>query len=86
MVIEDSDQAFRQMLEANGYYDIRKLPDGTWAALYRLIFTTAICTGLDDLGWAYRWCFDDPDMAAAGLAKLEAMDDEPAGYVARRGR
>ena len=75
---------FLQFLAENGYFNVRELPDGTFAALYRLMFTTAICTGLTELGWAYRWCFEDPALAASELARMDAMDDEPTGYVARR--
>jgi hypothetical protein len=78
-------EKFHAFLGENGYFEIRELPDGTTAALYRLMFTTAICTGLDDLGWAYRWCFADAALASSELAKLEAMDDKPTGYVAHRG-
>lgn len=75
---------FLQFLADNGYFNVRELSDGTFAALYRLMFTTAICTGLDEMGWAYRWCFDDPVLAATELSRIEAMDDEPVGYIARR--
>lgn len=76
---------FHEFLVDNGYFNIRELPDGTVAGLYRLIFTTSIATGSDEFGWAYRWCFADPEVAASELAKLESMDDEPTGYIARRG-
>ena len=75
---------FLKMLEANGYKNIRQLPDGTHAGLCRLLFTTAICTGLDYHGWAYRYCFDDAALALSELQKLENMDDEPSGFIARR--
>ena len=80
-----TDPVFLAFLTANNYTNLRELPDGTVAGLQKLLFTTAICTGLDSFGWAYRWCFDDPALAASELAKLESMDDEPTGYIARRG-
>ena len=81
---ESTESEFLQFLTDNKYFNVRKLPDGTYAALYKLMFTTAICTGLSFSGWAYRYCFDDPELAAQELAKLEAMDDEPKGFIARR--
>jgi len=78
-------EEFHAFLGENGYFEIRELPDGTTAALYRLMYTTAICTGLDSSGWAYRRSFSDPALASAELAKLESMDDKPTGYVAHRG-
>ena len=81
---ESTEADFPQFLADNKYFNLRKLPDGTYAALHNLMFTTAICTGLNWTGWAYRYCFDDPELAAQELAKLEAMDDEPTGFIARR--
>ena len=78
-------EGFHAFLAENGYFEIRELPDGTTAALHRLLYTTAICTGLDSSGWVYRWCYADPALASAELAKLEAMDDKPLGYAAHRG-
>lgn len=49
-----------------------------------LMFTRAICTGLNHVGYAYRWCFEDKERALVELAKLQDMDDEPTGWVARR--
>lgn len=78
------DSAFVAMLLRNNYQHIRRLPDGTYAALYKLMFTMAICTGLNGTGYAYRWCFDDEARAFSELQKLENMDDEPTGFIARR--
>jgi hypothetical protein len=75
----------QQVLDENHYFAVRELPDGTVAALMRLMFTTAICTGLDYHGYAYRWCFEDHVLALNELNRLQAMDDEPVGFVARRG-
>jgi hypothetical protein len=77
---------FLKFLEEQGYFSVRELPDGSFAGLYRLLYTTAVCTGLCEDGWVYRYCFDDPALAAAGLASLQEMDDEPPGFIARRGR
>lgn len=81
---DTEDAAFVAMLQENRYYSIRKLPDGTYAALGKLLFTTAIHTGLNHHGWAYRYCFDDPKLAQRELDKLEDMDDTPSGFIARR--
>lgn len=68
------------------YRNVRQLSDGTWAGTTDLIFTRAICTGIDPhFGtWAYRWCFEDRERALLELEKLEQMDDTPTGWVARR--
>lgn len=71
-------------LSGNGYTHVRQLPDGTYAGLCKLLFTTAICTGLDYHGWAYRYCFESADTALTELNRLENMDDLPVGFIARR--
>ena len=83
--IDQSDpESFVRFLEDNGYTDIRILEDGSFAALYQLLFTTALHTGLDAFGFEYRFCFEDPVRARSELAKLTCVDDVPTGWVARR--
>lgn len=68
------------------YRDIRVLPDGAVAALFPLMFTTAICTGITwNSSFSHRWCFEDPKVAREQLALMKAEDQEPKGYKARRG-
>lgn len=74
----------KEQVEAEGYENVRQLPDGTWAGTVKLIFTRAICTGITHNSYAYRWCFEDPQRAISELEKLQSMDDVPAGWVARR--
>lgn len=71
-------------IEDLGYRHVRQLQDGTWAGTVELLFTRAICTGITPLSYAYRWCFDDRERAVTELNKLEAMDDQPQGWIARR--
>lgn len=68
----------------NGYTHVRQLPDGTWAGLVSLIYTTGLCVGLTEIGWTRRFCFEDRKMAISELAKLTSVDDEPVGWIARR--
>ena len=74
----------RDDVESLGYRNVRQLPDGTWAGTIELIFTRAICTGIDWISYAHRWCFEDRELAVSELNKLENMDDWPQGWVARR--
>lgn len=74
------------MLPLQGYMAARVLPDGSVAALLQLVYTRAICLGCIREGWATRFCFEDQKLADRRFAALASEDDEPAGYVARRGR
>jgi hypothetical protein len=50
------------------------------------MFTRAIYIDLDLNGWGKRFCFEDRDLAVEEFMKLKTGDDEPTGWVARRGR
>ena len=71
-------------LESRGYENVRRLADGTWAGTVALLYTRAVCTGIDYFGHAYRYCFSDPALALEQLALLTEMDQEPTGWIARR--
>ncbi|MBB2915898.1 hypothetical protein [Cupriavidus alkaliphilus] len=77
---------FAAWLAQNGYTQVRRLPDGSYAGVSRLLFTTALYIGLDVWGWERRYCYESERDALAALAALETSDDEPTlGYVAKRG-
>lgn len=78
------DDSTKEFFEEQGYQNVTQLPDGTWAGTVELMFTRAICTGLNYHGYEYRWCFEDKSRALTELAKLRSVDDEPTGWVARR--
>lgn len=80
-----SDEEFRQFLIENHYIAARKLPDGTWAALTRLTFTTGLCLGLTETSWQRRFCYENQADALGALRDLQSWTDEPEHtYVARR--
>lgn len=81
------DEALRQRIKhLGGYLVVDFLRDGTIIGMGELMFTRAIYIDLDLNGWGKRFCFEDKDRAAEEYAKLQTGDDEPTGYVARRGR
>jgi hypothetical protein len=61
------------------------LPDGSIAALGELMFTRAIYLGCHHYGWQKRFCFSDRSLANKRFAELQSEDDEPQGYIAKRG-
>ena len=78
------DEYLAQVKELGGYLAVRRLSDGTIAALGDLMFTRAIYMGCDLCGWSHRFCFADRALAVARFARIETAKDEPAGFVARR--
>jgi hypothetical protein len=86
-VARDEDLIRRiKALGGGSYQDVSYLQDGTIIGIGDLMFTRAIYIDLDLNGWGKRFCFEDRDLAVAEYAKLQTGDDEPTGWVARRGR
>jgi hypothetical protein len=73
-----------EFFESNNYFCVRRFPDGSYAGLYKLMYTTAICSGLNEYGYEYRFCYEDPLLAFAQLMLMQNYDDVPDGWVARR--
>lgn len=69
----------------NDYLEVRVLPDGSVAALLDLVYTRALHLGCTQWGYARRFCFPDRGLATRRFADLQTEDDEPAGYIAKRG-
>lgn len=78
--------ALAEHLRRSGdYLNVKVLPDGSVAALQDLLYTRAICLGCNSEGWTRRFCFKDRGLAVRRFADLQSEDDEPAGFIARRG-
>lgn len=56
------------------YQNLRLLPDCTIAGTTRLMFTTAVVTGLNMTGYENRWCFENLGYALAALSDLQNVD------------
>ncbi len=66
------------------YLGAQRLPDGSYAALVRLITTAAIALDVDQWGWGRRFCYRDMSECLAAWAALTSRHDEPTGWIARR--
>ena len=73
-------------LGGGSYSLLAYLMDGTIIGVGDLMFTRAIYIDLDLNGWGKRFCCEDRDLAVEEFMKLKTGDDEPTGWVARRGR
>lgn len=76
------EQVITYLLEQGcGYYQrehIRKLPDGEWAIIMDLFFTTAVCLGVSKHHlYKYRWCFENPVEAHLFFNECQNYDDIP---------
>jgi hypothetical protein len=69
------------------YIGAKKLPDGTYAGVMKLMFTEAICLGVTrDCPAEKRYCYSPGNFADMLIAfhKLKSFDDEPAGWISAR--
>jgi hypothetical protein len=80
------EQRILDILKAENYYhDLRVLDDGTIVGTGKLMFTTALYIGLSVTGWERRYCYKDEKALKRSLDALTNGDDEPTGWIARRG-
>lgn len=68
------------------YQDVRRLSDGTIIGIGDLMYTRAIYMDMDLYGWGRRFCFEDKERATCEYEILQTGDDQPSGWIARRGR
>lgn len=66
------------------YLEVRELEDGSIVGLGELLYTRAIYTNMNDLGYENRYCFSDKEKATEEFFRLKDMDSEPVGYIAKR--
>lgn len=69
---------------AEQYPLVRRLDDGSIAAVCPLMYTTSIILGCNRLGYSKRFCFEGWPLALLEFFKLKTEDDEPTGFIARR--
>lgn len=76
----------QQVVDAikDDYMAVRVLPDGSVAAIGKLVYTTALFLDCDLAGYSHRFCFEDEATAWARFNALQSANDNPPGYIARR--
>ena len=82
----NDEQRIIDILKAEEHYqNLRVLDDGTIIGTGSLMFTTALYIGLNLTGWERRYCYKDEKALQRSLNELKTGDDEPTGWIARRG-
>lgn len=86
VITMNDEQRVLAALEAEDHYrNLKVLEDGTIIGTGELMFTTALYIGLNMTGWERRYCYQDKDALQRSLDELKTGDDEPTGWIARRG-
>lgn len=80
------DDFTRQILHPDyGFIGAKRLPDGGYAGMLRLMRTVAIAMDIRDSGcFQRRYCFEDLNSCLAAYEGLKTRDDVPEGWIARR--
>lgn len=84
----DTQDAFTATLRTPdyGYLCARRLPDGCYIGLQRLMFTIALCVGITEgTPFERRYCYENAGDAIHEFEFMTHQDHEPQGWVARRG-
>lgn len=72
-------------LAEQGYTNLRTLDDGTVVGTIELMFTRALCIGLNRWSWERRYCYESRLLATVAAHAILTGDDEPVpGWVAKR--
>ena len=67
-----------------GYTGAKRLTDGTYVGIKRMITTLAICVNIDSMGYERRYCYTNVTDCLDAYQKLEARSSIPQGWVAQK--
>lgn len=75
---EWEDEKVLTFMEENDMLYPRKLDDGSWVAMHRLLFAWSICCDVKPIEqYSYRWCFTDQEEALYFLNTIKEFDEVP---------
>ncbi len=76
---------FQWMRDVALFLGAKRLEDGSYAGVQRLMFTTAICIGVTPMtAFQRRYCFNDLGQCLHSYSEIKQLGDEPEGWIARR--
>lgn len=64
-----------------GYSYARQLPDGTWLAVQRMLFTAGLFVDLSETGYRTRFCYEREIDALAALMTWDGRGDPPGPWI-----
>lgn len=68
-----------------GFVGAKRLDDGTYVGIKRLVTTIAICVGIDEISaYRRRYCYNDLKSCLAAYERICSGNEEPSGWIARR--
>jgi hypothetical protein len=73
-------------LAKEGYLPVRQLPDGRWIGIMQMNFTWGLFVGLDEVGYAYRYCYETFGQVIIDLLDWNGQGDPPGKWIVRKGK
>lgn len=76
----------KAFFKAAEFPDYRQLESGEWVGVCQLLFTWAVCTGIDyDYPFTYRWCFSSNKDALEFFHALKTVEEVPTNLKTLKG-
>lgn len=64
-----------------GYTDLQTMSDGKVCGLHKMLYTTALCVGMDRGGYQRRYCYEKESDARKALAMWDGIDDPEGPWI-----
>lgn len=77
--------ALEVALDREGYRPLRDLPSGELAGVMDMMWTAALCVGLDELGYRVRYCYATRAEAEAALKAWDGAGDPSGPWIKAKG-
>lgn len=72
-------------LQEEGYFNIEKIEGRGLCGLFRFIYTTGLCYGLNEYGYEGRYCFESTADAEASLKEWDGNGDPSGDWIKHKG-
>jgi hypothetical protein len=75
-----------QQAEHLGYAFAKEIPGHGMCGILRMIFTTGLFHGLDEIGHQGRWCYHTQAEAIQALVRWDGSGDPPGDWIKYKGK
>jgi len=75
----------RKQLENENYTNLKEIPGRGVCGLWKFLFTTGLCFGLDQYGYVGRYCYETTQEAEIALKYWDGVGDPPGFWLKYKG-
>lgn len=80
-----NDTEFIAIMRSFGYINVRKLPNGVWIGVARMIYTAGLLVGLTIEGYSGRYCYPTLLDATDAVKLWDGNGDPPGPWIKYKG-